>query len=297
MTTPDAIGQPTLSPPLDQENAMISRKLRGMLVAAVLLLPAALASAAEDIRLATTTSTENSGLLAYILPMFEAKYGGKVRVVAVGSGAAIKLGENGDADVILAHSREAEDKFVAQGFGVDRRDVMYNDFVIVGPKSDPAGIRGVKDAVAAMKKIQASGAPFVSRGDDSGTHVMELRYWKDAGIEPKGPNYFSIGQGMGQTLTFAGEKQGYTLTDRATFAQTKAKTGLEILVEGDPRLFNPYGIIAVNPKKHPKVNFKGAMALIDWMTSPEGQEAIASFKPNGEQLFFPSAKQALKPAA
>lgn len=274
------------------------KKLQRLFIAvAGLALCANAAFAAEDIRLATTTSTENSGLLAHILPKFEAKYGGKVRVVAVGSGAAIKLGENGDADVVLAHAREAEDKFVAEGYGVNRRDVMYNDFIIVGPKSDPAGIRGMQDAVAAMKMILASGAPFVSRGDDSGTHKMELKLWKEGAVDPKVGSYFSIGQGMGQTLVFAGEKQGYTLTDRATYAQTKAKTGLEMLVEGDPKLFNPYGIIAVNPKKHPGVNYKGAMALIEWMTSPEGQREITSFKPNGEQLFFPSAKLALKPAA
>ena len=264
---------------------------------AALLVCAPPAQAADDIRLATTTSTENSGLLAQILPKFEAKYGAKVRVVAVGTGAALKLGENCDADVLLVHARPLEDKFMAAGYGSVRKDVMYNDFVIVGPKSDPAGVRGGKDVTAAMKKIAASGAKFVSRGDESGTHQMEKAYWKDAGTQPQGAAYVSAGQGMGQVLTMAGELQGYTLSDRATFAAYRDKTGLEILVEGDPRMFNPYGVIAVNPQKCPGVNHKGAMALVDWMVSPEGQQAIAAFKVNGQQMFFPDAKQALKPAA
>ena len=244
---------------------------------------------ADDIRLATTTSTENSGLLKAILPLFEAKYGGKVRVVSVGTGAALKLGENGDADVVLVHARPLEDRFMAGGFGSVRKDVMYNDFVIVGPKSDPAGVRGGKDVVAAMKKISASGAKFVSRGDESGTHQMEREYWKSAGVDARGAWYVSSGQGMGQVLTMAGEFQGYTLTDRATYVAYKHKTGLETLVEGDRRMFNPYGIIAVNPLKHPKVNHPGALALVNWMTSPAGQKAIAAFKINGVQMFFPSA--------
>jgi tungstate transport system substrate-binding protein len=264
---------------------------------AALLVCAPPAQAADDIRLATTTSTENSGLLAQILPKFEAKYGAKVRVVAVGTGAALKLGENCDADVLLVHARPLEDKFMAAGYGSVRKDVMYNDFVIVGPKSDPAGVRGGRDVTAAMKKIAASGAKFVSRGDESGTHQMEKAYWKDAGAQPQGAAYVSAGQGMGQVLTMAGELQGYTLSDRATFAAYRDKTGLEILVEGDPRMFNPYGVIAVNPQKCPGVNHKGAMALVDWMVSPEGQQAIAAFKVNGQQMFFPDAKQALKPAA
>ncbi len=251
---------------------------------------AASAWAAEDIRLATTTSTENSGLLKVILPMFEAQYGGKVRVVSVGTGAALKLGENGDADVVLVHARALEDKFMAGGFGSVRRDVMYNDFVIVGPKKDPAGVRGSKDVIAAMKKISASGAKFVSRGDESGTHQMEKDYWKSAGIDPKGAWYVASGQGMGQVLTMAGQFEGYALTDRATYAAYKDKTGLETLVEGDSKMFNPYGIIAVNPQKHPTVNNQGAMAMVNWMTSPLGQKAVADFKINGVQMFFPSAK-------
>ncbi len=251
---------------------------------------AAAARGAEDIKLATTTSTDNSGLLGFILPKFEAKYGGKVRVVAVGTGAALKIGEKGDADVLLVHARSLEDKFMAGGFGSVRRDVMYNDFIVVGPKKDPAGIHGNKDVIAAMKKISASGAKFVSRGDESGTHQMEKAYWKDAGVAPHGAWYISSGQGMGQVLTMAGQLEGYALTDRATYAAYREKTGLDVLVEGDPKMFNPYGVIAVNPVKHTGLNSKGAMAFIDWITSPEGQQAIAGFKINGLQMFFPSAK-------
>ena len=265
------------------------RWLTRVLLLAGLAFAAVPAMTAEDIRLATTTSTENSGLLKVILPGFEAKYGGKVRVVSVGTGAALKLGENGDADVVLVHARRLEDKFMAGGFGSVRRDVMYNDFVIVGPKRDPAGVRGSKDVTAAMKKISASGAKFVSRGDESGTHQMEKDYWKSAGVTAQGAWYVSAGQGMGQVLTMAGELEGYTLTDRATYAAYKDKTGLETLVEGDPKMFNPYGIIAVNPQKHPAVNNQGAMALVNWMTAPEGQQAIAAFRINGVQMFFPSA--------
>lgn len=257
------------------------------LLAVISLQPA---FAADDIRLATTTSTENSGLLKVILPLFEAKYGGKVRVVSVGTGAALKLGENGDADVVLVHARALEDKFMAAGYGSVRKDVMYNDFVIVGPKSDPAGVRGSKDVIAAMKKISASGAKFVSRGDESGTHQMEKDYWKSAGVDAKGAWYVSAGQGMGQVLTMAGQLEGYTLTDRATYAAYKDKTGLETLVEGDPKMFNPYGIIAVNPKRYPTVNNQGAMAMVNWITSPEGLKAITDFKINGVQMFFPSVK-------
>jgi len=266
----------------------LRRRARVFLLAG-LVFAAAPAIAAEDIRLATTTSTENSGLLRVVLPVFEAKYGGKVRVVSVGTGAALKLGENGDADVVLVHARPLEDKFMAAGFGSVRKDVMYNDFIIVGSKRDPAGVRGSKDVTAAMKKISARGAKFVSRGDESGTHQMEKDYWKSAGVAPQGAWYVSAGQGMGQVLTMAGQLEGYTLTDRATYATYKDKTGLETLVEGDPKMFNPYGIIAVNPQKHPTVNNHGAMALVNWMTAPEGQQAIAAFKINGVPMFFPSA--------
>jgi len=254
-------------------------------------LGAASPAAARDIKMATTTSTDNSGLLKALLPKYEAKCGCKVHVVAVGTGAALKLGENGDADVLLVHARKAEDEFIAKGFGVNRRDVMYNDFVLVGPKSDPAQLRGMKDVIAAMKKIKASGAAFISRGDDSGTNKMELGYWKAAGVDPKGASYFAIGQRMGQTLTVAGEKAAYTLTDRATYATYKDRTRLEILVEGDTKMFNPYGVIAVNPKRYPAVNYDGAMNFIDWITAAEAQADIAAFKPKGAQLFFPSYKK------
>lgn len=254
-----------------------------------LALAAAPAMAADDIKLATTTSTDNSGLLKYILPKFEGQYGGKVRVIAVGTGNALKLGENGDVDVVMVHARPSEDKFVEAGHGVNRRDVMYNDFVIVGPPGDPAGIKGMKDPAAAFKKIAETGKPFVSRGDNSGTNKRELIYWKEAGITPKGDWYISAGQGMGAVLTMTGERQAYTLSDRATYTTFKSKTGLDILVEGDPRLYNPYGVIAVNPKKYPSVNYLGAMAFIAWLTSPQGQQAIAEFSKNGQQLFHPSA--------
>ncbi len=270
------------------EIGWLRRRARVLLLAGFALV-AMSAMAAEDIRLATTTSTENSGLLKAILPVFEAKYGGKVRVVSVGTGAALKLGENGDADVVLVHARALEDKFMAAGFGAVRKDVMYNDFVIVGPTRDPAGVRGSKDVTAAMKKISASGAKFVSRGDESGTHQMEKDYWKSAGVAAQGAWYVSAGQGMGQVLTMAGQLEGYTLTDRATYAAYKDKTGLETLVEGDPKMFNPYGIIAVSPQKHPAVNNNGAVALVNWMTAPEGQQAIAAFRINGVQMFFPGA--------
>lgn len=243
--------------------------------------------AARDLRLATTTSTENSGLLRVILPLFEARLGGKVHVVSVGTGKALKLAENGDVDVVLVHARAAEDAFVAAGHGVERRDVMYNDFVLVGPPADPAGVRGGKDVLEAFRRIAAGKARFISRGDDSGTDKMEKDYWQQIGVTPKGaPWHVSAGLGMGEVLTMAGEMQGYTLSDRATYAAYKAKTGLEISVQGDLRMFNPYGIIAVNPKKYPDINYAGAMALIDWMTGPEGRAAIAAFKPNGEPLFF-----------
>jgi tungstate transport system substrate-binding protein len=244
---------------------------------------------AGDIRMSTTTSTDNSGLLRALLPVFERKYGIKVQVISVGTGKALKLAENGDVDVTLVHARQAEDAFVAAGHGIDRRDVMYNDFVVVGPVDDPARVRGMKDVVEAMRKLKQTGVRFVSRGDDSGTHKMELSYWKLAGIEPGGPAYLSAGQGMGEVLTMSASLRGYTLTDRATYAAYRSRTVLEILVEEDPRLYNPYGIIAVNPKKYPGVNYRGTMTLIDWITSAEGQMLIANFKLDGVQLFFPSA--------
>jgi len=267
---------------------VMKNKMRWLFCGAALLF-AAPAMAAQDVRMATTTSTEASGLLGFILPQFEARYGGKVRVVAVGSGAAMKIGESGDADVLLVHARALEDKFMAAGYGSLRRDVMYNDFIIVGPARDPAGVRGGRNAVDAMKKIAASGAKFISRGDDSGTHVMENSYWKDAGIEPKGAWYVSTGQGMGPVLTMAAELGGYALTDRATYAAYRDRTGLQVLVEGDQRMFNPYGVIVVNPQRYPRLNHSGALAFADWIVSAEGQAAVAAFKINGVQMFFPSA--------
>lgn len=250
------------------------------------------AQAAEKsvIRLATTTSTANSGLLDYLLPKFESTCGCKVNVISVGSGKALKLGEDGNVDVVLVHARPEEDAFVAAGHGVDRRDVMYNDFVLIGPNNDPAKINGEKDVLTAMQKIAQKKWRFVSRGDDSGTDKMEKSYWKALNIKPEGAWYVSAGQGMGEVLMMSGEMRAYTLTDRGTYLTFKEKIGLPIAVQGDPKMYNPYGIIAVNPKKYPDINYKGAMQLINWITSAEAQGLIASFKVGGEQLFTPSAK-------
>jgi len=256
----------------------------------VLLVAAAPALAQQAIRLSTTTSTENSGLLQYLLPKFEAKTNTKVKVISVGTGKALELAKNGDVDVTLVHARALEDKFVAEGHGVNRRDVMYNDFIIVGPDSDPAAIKGSKDVLAAMKKIAASGSKFISRGDNSGTDLMEKAYWKQVGTQPQGAAYLSAGLGMGEVLNMAAELRAYTLTDRATYITYRARTGLQIAVEGDPKMFNPYGIIAVNPQKSTELNYKGAMQLVEWITSREGQNLIAAFKVDGQQVFFPSAK-------
>jgi tungstate transport system substrate-binding protein len=274
------------------EASMSSWKTR--LAATVLALgcaAAALPAMAQNIiRLSTTTSTENSGLLKFLLPTFEARTSSKVHVISVGTGKALELAKNGDVDVTLVHARASEDKFVADGHGVNRRDVMYNDFVMVGPAGDPAGIKGGKDVIAAMKKIAGSKARFISRGDNSGTDQMEKEYWKEAGTKPQGNAYVSAGLGMGEVLSMAAELQGYTLTDRATYGAYRAKTGLAVMVEGDPKMFNPYGIIAVNPAKYKDINYKGAMQLIEWLTSDDGRKMIAGFKVDGQQLFFPSAK-------
>lgn len=265
------------------------RHIRTLLLAVGVGAFAASAAGAPDIRMSTTTSTEASGLLTFLLPPFAAKCACKVRVIAVGTGKALELGKNGDVDVVLVHARPAEDKFIAEGHGVSRRDVMYNDFIIVGPDADPAGVKGAKDVLEAMKKLRASGAPFISRGDNSGTDQMEKSYWHALGVTPRGPWYVSAGLGMGEVLTMAAEKRAYTLTDRATFGAYQSRIGLAILVEGDPRMFNPYGIIAVNPQRHPGANFQGAIDLINWITSPEGQRRISEYRVNGEQLFFPAA--------
>jgi len=258
--------------------------------------------------LATTTSTYDSGLLDVILPDFEARYGADVEVIAVGTGQAIQLGENGDADVILVHARSREDAFVEAGYGVNRQDVMYNDFVVVGPSADPAGIKGMTDVAAALAKIAETGSTFISRGDDSGTHTKEQSLWQASGlplveaasiknadqtfVKPDGDWYLSVGQGMGATLTIAEEQQAYTLSDRATFlARTLEGIDLEILVEGDSRLFNPYGVIAVNPELHLTVNTAGAEAFIEWITSLETQKLISQFgvAEFGQALFTPDS--------
>jgi len=242
------------------------------------------------LRMSTTTSTENSGLLKVLLPPFEKSCDCKVDVIAVGTGKALKLGEMGDVDVVLVHARELEDKFVADGFGVNRKDVMYNDFVIIGPKEDPAGMIGAKMVAEAFSRISAKNAVFISRGDESGTHQKEKDIWKGTGITPKGSWYVEAGQGMGEVINMATERQGYTLADRGTYIAYKKKTDLLTLFEGEKGLFNTYGVIAVNPKKHPHVKYDLAMKLIEFLTSREGQGVIANFKVNGEQVFFPNAK-------
>ena len=257
---------------------------------ATALLPSAWAADQNVVRLATTTSTANTGLLDYLLPKFEAKCACKVHVIAVGTGKALKLGEDGNVDVVLVHARPSEDAFVAAGHGIDRHDVMYNDFILIGPNNDPAKIRGEKDVLAAMKKIADTKWKFVSRGDDSGTDQMEKGYWKALGIKPEGAWYSSTGQGMGEVLMISGEMRAYTLSDRGTYISYRDKISLPILLEGDPRMFNPYGIIAVNPKKYPDANYKGATALTNWIISAEGQKLIGDYKVGGEQLFTPSAK-------
>jgi tungstate transport system substrate-binding protein len=241
------------------------------------------------ITLSSTTSTQDSGLFGYILPIFKTATGIEVHVVAVGTGQALAIGQRGDADALLVHDRPGEDKFVAEGYGIDRRDVMYNDFVIVGPRADPAGIRGLKDAKAALVKIAAAKAPFASRGDDSGTNRMELRLWKTAGIAPDPHSgwYRDLGQGMGPTLNIAAGMNAYTLTDRATWANFKNRQSLEILVEGDTVLLNPYGSILVNPAKWPHVKIGDAKIWHEWLTTKSGLDAITSYKINGEELFFP----------
>ena len=241
----------------------------------------------QHIRMATTSSTENSGLLAELLPVFQEKYGIQVDVIAVGTGKAITHGENGDVDLILVHARSREDAFVKEGYGINRRDVMHNDFVILGPASDPAGIRGMTNASEALKQIALKEMDFLSRGDDSGTHTKEKELWSNTGIFPSGTWYKETGQAMGSVLTMTNEVQGYTLTDRGTYLALKDKLDLQVLVEGDQSLFNPYGIIAVNPEKHSHVNYAGAMEFIVFVTSPEGQSIIGRYKKNGEQLFYP----------
>jgi len=265
-----------------------------------ILLAAALAAAlcapalAQDksIVVASTTSTQDSGLFGYLLPIFKEASGITVKVIAQGTGQALDTAGRGDADVAFVHARAAEEKFVAEGAGVKRFPVMYNDFVLIGPSSDPAGIKGSKDIVAALKTIQQKGAPFVSRGDRSGTHQAELALWKDAGIDiaaAKGPWYRDVGQGMGAALNTASAMNAYVLSDRGTWISFKNRGDLVIAVEGDKKLFNQYGVILVNPAKHPNVKKEEGQAFIDWLISPAGQNAIAGYKIDGQQLFFPNA--------
>lgn len=270
--------------------------IRALVLALLTLDPAALSAQAENafIVVQSTTSTENSGLFGYLLPLFTKKTGIEVRVVAVGTGQAIKNAKNGDGDVLLVHDIAAEMEFVAEGWGVERHNLMYNDFVLVGPSRDPAAIAGGKDAVAALESIAAHQAPFASRGDDSGTHKAELRLWKEAGVDVKaasGTWYRELGQGMGATLNAAVGMDAYALTDRATWSAFKNRASHMVMVEGDKRLFNQYGIILVNPAKHPNVKQAEGLAFIDWLLSKEGQDALASFKIGGEQQFFPNALQ------
>ena len=269
----------------------ISRILPGLIVGLLLCSAPSLAQE-KAIVVASTTSTQDSGLFGYILPMFKAKTGIDVKVVAQGTGQALDTARRGDADVVFVHAKAQEEKFVADGFGVKRFDVMYNDFVVIGPKSDPAGIKGGTDVLAAFKAIAAKGSPFVSRGDKSGTHSAELKLWKAAGLDPAATKpgwYREIGQGMGAALNTAGGMGAYVLSDRGTWISFKNKGDLEIVVEGDKRLFNQYGIILVNPAKHAHVKKDLGQQFIDWVVSAEGQNAIRAYKIEGQQLFFPNA--------
>jgi tungstate transport system substrate-binding protein len=250
---------------------------------------------AEDrsIIVASTTSTQDSGLFAYLLPIFKTRTGIEVKVIAQGTGQALDTARRGDADVVFVHAKSQEEKFLAEGFGVKRFDVMYNDFVLIGPKDDPAGVKG-RDIETALKTIQAKGASFVSRGDRSGTHAAELALWKQAGIDipaAKGPWYREIGQGMGAALNTASAMNGYVLSDRGTWISFKNRGDLQIVVEGDKRLFNQYGVMLVNPEKYPSVKKELGQAFVDWLISPEGQAAIAGYKIDGQQLFFPDAEK------
>jgi tungstate transport system substrate-binding protein len=277
----------------EEENIMPTRRSLVVLAATITLVAAAPARAQDkSIVVASTTSTQDSGLFGHILPLFKAKTGIDVKVVAQGTGQALDTGRRGDADVLFVHAKAQEEKFVADGFGVKRYPVMYNDFVLIGPKSDPAGIKGMTDVAEALKAIKSKGAPFISRGDRSGTHIAELDLWKAAGIDigkEKGPWYKEIGQGMGAALNTASAANAYVLADRGTWLSFKNRGDLDILVAGDKRLFNQYGVMLVNPEKHPHVKKALGQAFIDWLVSPEGQKAIADYKINGQELFFPNA--------
>jgi tungstate transport system substrate-binding protein len=270
---------------------------RATLIATALIVGLAggtLARAGEAIVMQSTTSTQNSGLLDHVLPLFTAESGVEVRVVAVGTGQALRNARNGDGDVLLVHAKPAEEAFVADGYGVERFDLMYNDFVIVGPAHDPAGVHGSRDVHDALARIARSGATFASRGDDSGTHNKEMRLWRAAGLDPamaSGRWYRETGSGMGATLNVAVGMGAYTMSDRATWIAFANKAGHVIHVEGDERLFNQYGVILVSPQKHPHVEARAGQALIDWLTGPRGQAAIAGYRIDGQQLFFPNARR------
>ena len=261
---------------------------------AALLLAAPLAAQEKSIVVASTTSTQDSGLFGHLLPIYRAKTGVEVRVVALGTGQALDTGRRGDADVVFVHARAEEEKFVAEGFSAKRHPVMYNDFVLIGPRSDPAGIKGSKDIAASLKVVSERKAAFISRGDRSGTHVAELNLWKAASIDigaVKGPWYREIGQGMGAALNMASASSAYVLSDRATWISFKNKGDLDIVVEGDCRLFNQYGVMLVNPAKHPTVKKDLGQQFVDWLVSPEGQNAIAGYRIDGKQLFYPNATE------
>ncbi len=267
----------------------------GLMVRAILLLALSLSAQAQDkfITVSSTTSTEQSGLFKHLLPIFEKKTGIQVHVVAVGTGKALDIGRGGDADVVFVHAKLLEDKFLAEGHGVKRYDVMHNDFVLIDPKSDPAKVAGLRDVAQAFRTIKAAQAPFVSRADNSGTHFAELELWKVAGIDiakEKGPWYRETGQGMGPALNTAAAMNGYVLSDRGTWLSFKNRADLDIVVQGDTRLFNQYGVMLVNPAKHPNVKREWGQAFVDWVISKEGQLAIADYKISGQQLFFPNAQ-------
>jgi tungstate transport system substrate-binding protein len=270
------------------------RSRRNAIVIAFGAILAAMPALAQDksIVVASTTSTQDSGLFEYLLPLFKAKTGITVKVIAQGTGQALDTGRRGDADVVFVHAKSAEEKFLAKGQSLKRYPVMYNDFVLIGPKGDPAGIKGMKDVAEAFKTIKAKQASFISRGDRSGTNIAELKLWKDSGIDiekEKGPWYKAIGQGMGAALNTAGASNGYVLSDRGTWIHFKNKGDLAILVEGDNRMFNQYGVMLVNPEKHPNVKKELSQQFINYLISPQGQKDIAGYKINGEQLFFPNA--------
>ncbi len=272
----------------------MKKLLSTLLLATPFLLGTAFADDApanKVLKMATTTSTENSGLLNELLPKFQEKSGYEVQVIAVGTGKALKMGEDGDVDVVLVHAPSSEKEFVAKGFGDKRYPVMYNDFIILGPDADPAGVRDTKTAPESLAKIAENKAIFISRGDDSGTHKKELKLWETAGVKPAGDWYREAGQGMGKVIQMAGELEGYTLADRGTWLASMDKSPLKIIHEGDKDLFNQYGVIAVSQTRYPDINHAGAQTFIDWIVSAEGQQAIGDFKVNGTQLFTPNAEE------